>query len=473
MRSESFACRSLLLLLVATAACENATNSIGPTVGNMSVTENSNNALSLIVSAPASGADSARVTYWESGGTLFSTPYYPVQTPGVQIPVLGLKPLTGYNLLIEARGSAGRAVSTIEQGHTGSLPASLQRVKVAVSGTASSGYTLFALWILGTAIAVDSTGRIVWYREFPLGTNQRIDDAELQPNGHYTSYLGTTAGWQPDSGTFLEYAPDGTIVRNWAVPRPMYTDEHDFLLTDDGMRAHFFTYDIRQVDLSAYGGSPTATVAGHSIVRMQTNGTIEYNWNAWDRIPISAWAPAGNGSDFDHLNSLALDQDGNYIVSVRNLDQIRKINSSTGEAIWTLGRNGQYTFVNDPMGGFSLQHSARMLPDGHLLIYDNGTTHSVQESRAAEYALDHQAHTATLVWEYHHSPAIYTPIMGYVQRLSNGNTVVSFSQAGVINEVSPAGQRLWEGVVMLDGVQVNTAFYRARRIASLYQYFPD
>jgi hypothetical protein len=464
---------SLLLILVTVVACENATNSTGPTLGDVSVDANTNNALSLIISAPSTGADSARVQYSEPGGQTFFTPFYPVTSSDIKIPVLDLKPVTGYTFAIEARGSGGRTVSIVAPGNTGVLPASLQRVKVAVTGQSTPGYTLFAIWELGTALAVDSTGRIVWYRQFPVTTNQRIDDAELQPNGHYTSFLGTSSGWQPDSGTFIEYTPDGSIVHNWAIPLPLYTDEHEFLLTDDGARAHFFTYDIRQVDLSAFGGSPTARVAGHTITRMRSDGTIEFKWNAWDRIPISAWAPAGDGTDFDHLNSLTIDEDGNYVVSVRNLNQVRKINSSSGDAIWTVGQNAPYTFVNDPLNGFTLQHSVRMLSNGHMLLYDNGSNHAVKESRAVEYSLDHQAQTATLVWEYRHTPAIYTAIMGYVQRLTNGNTIVSFSQAGVINEVSPGGQRLWEATVMVDGTVVNTQFYRARRISSLYQYSPD
>jgi hypothetical protein len=87
-----------------------------------------------------------------------------------------------------------------------------------------------------------------------------------------------------------------------------------------------------------------------------------------------------------------------------------------------------------------------------------------------EYALDTQNLTATLVWEYRHTPAIYTAIMGYVQRLQSGNTIVSFSQSGIINEVSPAGTRRWEGALKINGAA--GSFYRARRIASLYQYRP-
>src|SRR6185436_17476231 len=454
--------------LLGIASCENSLTPGTPSVGNLSISENPRNALSVIVAAPVANADSVRVLYWESGGIVSMTPFYPASRAETGIAVLGLHPATGYAFALEARGAQGRGLSESTVGYSGDLPAPLRRLAMRVTGTATSGYDLFAIWSLGYAVAFDSTGTIVWYRGFPLANGQRVDDAELQPNGHYTSYVGTTSGWQADSGAFVEYAPDGSLVRTWSTATPSYTDEHEILLSDDGSRAHFFTYTIRLLDLSSYGGPPDAVVAGHSLVRVRADGTTEFSWDAWDRIPMDAWAPSGNGADFDHPNSLAQDADGNYLVSVRNLNQVRKIDGATGQTLWTVGQNGDFTFVKDPESGFSLQHSARLLSNNHLILYDNGANRAQQETRVVEYALDFQNHTATMVWEYRHSPAIYTAIMGYVQRLLNGNTFVSFSQAGVLNEVSPAGQRLWEGAVRLDGTIVSTQFYRARRIASLY-----
>jgi hypothetical protein len=444
-----------------------------PTAGIVSVDQNAANALSLVVTAQVTGADSARVAYWEPGAGSSYTPFALVATSTVRIPVLGLKPSTEYVVEVQAKRGDVTTTSVDNSGQTGALPAALQRVQLAVTGTAGPGYVLLPVSTLGSsgyAVAFDGAGAIAWYKEFRTSSTQRVDEPELQTNGHFTTYLGSTNGWQADSGVFYEYTPDGTLLKPWAVPTPEYTDEHELLLTDAGSHAHFFTYDIRQVDLSSYGGPSNAVVAGHSLVRMASNGTVEFTWNAWDKIALSEWAPVGAGTDLDHLNSLAFDRDGNYIMSLRSLSQVRKIDAVTGQTIWTLGKNGQFTFVNDPLGGPTKQHSVRMLADGHLLLYDNGVDHPVQASRAVEYTLDLQNMTATLVWEYKHSPAIFTSIVGYVQRLQSGNTIVAFGQAGVVNEVSATGERLWEGRLLVNGT--STLFYRARRIASLYGYQP-
>ena len=53
--------------------------------------------------------------------------------------------------------------------------------------------------------------------------------------------------------------------------------------------------------------------------------------------------------------------------------------------------------------------------------------------------------TATLVWQYHHSPEVYAQAMGYVQRLENGNTVIGWGTANpTVTEVRPDGSTALE-----------------------------
>lgn len=105
--------------------------------------------------------------------------------------------------------------------------------------------------------------------------------------------------------------------------------------------------------------------------------------------------------------------------------------------------------MGDPLEGFSAQHYARILPDGHLLLYDNGTRHQPQETRVVE-------------------PAIYTPYVGAVQRLASGNTAIGYGGVGHVAEVAPDGRVVWEADLRVNG---QPAFvYRLVRIGSLYRY---
>jgi len=254
-------------------------------------------------------------------------------------------------------------------------------------------------------------------------------------------------------------------------------DDHDIRLTGDGnaKRAHYITYNIQTKDLTGIGGRADVALAGHQIVRQDDAGVIDFNWNAWDHIGVDEWLGDDNAkqtrssTDFDHPNAISFDQKGNYIVSWRNLNQIMAIDSLTGNVLWRLGgAKGEYRFLNDPQGGFSKQHSPKILPNGNLLVYDNGTEHSPQETRAVEYKLDHVAKTATMVWEYRHSAPIYTPFVGWVERLLNGDTWVGFSLAGRAVEVSPTGDVVWESQLQVNGG--NGSVYRLLPVASLYHY---
>ncbi|MEO6167594.1 MAG: aryl-sulfate sulfotransferase, partial [Chitinophagales bacterium] len=157
--------------------------------------------------------------------------------------------------------------------------------------------------------------------------------------------------------------------------------------------------------------------------------------------------------DYVHTNSIELDADGNIITSNRNIDQVNKIDISTGAFIWRLGGvKNEFTFLNDPEQ-FSCQHDCRRLPNGNITLYDNGNYHAPPHSAAKEYQLDVVQKTATLVWSYTH-PKVeniipYYSAMGNVQRLANGNTFINWGKRSQTNlpsmtEVDCAGTIVWE-----------------------------
>ncbi|NUN70178.1 MAG: aryl-sulfate sulfotransferase, partial [Bacteroidetes bacterium] len=72
-------------------------------------------------------------------------------------------------------------------------------------------------------------------------------------------------------------------------------------------------------------------------------------------------------------------------------------------------------------------------------------------SRGVEYAVDQNAKTATMVWQYRHTPDVYTPTRGSVQMLPNGNRVIGWGSAPfvgigktMITELSPQDSVLFE-----------------------------
>ena len=95
------------------------------------------------------------------------------------------------------------------------------------------------------------------------------------------------------------------------------------------------------------------------------------------------------------------------------------------------GPLNQFTFINDPMNGFKMQHDVRRLDNGNISLFDNGVTHEPPISRAVEYIINENNKTAELIWEYAHPDNILGLAMGSVQRLTNGNTLINW---GTIND---------------------------------------
>jgi len=59
-----------------------------------------------------------------------------------------------------------------------------------------------------------------------------------------------------------------------------------------------------------------------------------------------------------------------------------------------------------------------------------------------EYMFNPTSKTGMQIWSYTASPAQPNMVMGDIQRMPNGNTVVCFSTRGIIDEVNAQGQLL-------------------------------
>jgi arylsulfotransferase ASST len=452
-----------------------------PRVAFAQIAANLHNTLSAVVTFNAEQADSARVVFVDGGGIRDSTPFVLVTGATDTIVTLGLRAATSYRNVVEVKSGARTVGSDTLAFTTGSLPDLLQRVTVTTTATGGPDLTLTSVQVGDNAVfavAFDSGGTIRWYRQFD-GAEAVAGELKQQRNGRFTLYRGTSTGVETIPGEFTEFTPAGDSLRAVTVAPPRYLDNHELWITtaqDGSERFHFFTYDRRTADLTSVGGAAGVSLGGHQLVRQRPDGTTEFEWNSWDHLTFDEWIepprpdPAElRARDFDHPNSLAFDRDGNYIVSFRNLGQVMKIDAATGAVMWRVGGlHSDVAIVNDPLGGFSAQHSARMLPDGNLILLDNGTRHVPPETRAVEYALDFGAKTATMVWEFRHVPAIYNTGVGLVQRLRSGNTFIAYAQVGHATEVAQDGSVRWEVDLRVDG---KPAFvYRMVRIASLYEY---
>lgn len=422
-------------------------------------------------------ADSVRAHYASTdSGDVGVTPWFPAGQGTLSL--LGLRAGTTYNVTLEARRAETSVLGPSASYDSPPLPQALMGASMTlVSGTPpASGYTLTAMSGPdghGYLIAFDGTGAIRWYHDCGPWD---VQEAKQQTNGDLTVYVGNAIGSNAAPGAFVELTPTGDSVRSISAKGSAYTDGHELMVQSDanGKRIadYLFGYDIRNVNETAYGGGTNDQLAGHQLLRIGATGAVDtlmQGWNYWnhaDRID-----PPLADQSIDHPNSIDFDIDGGVIASFRNLGAVVKIDPATHKVLWQLGgARNQFTFVGDPLNGFSGQHSVRVLPNGHFIVFDNGVSNSTPASRAVEYAVDESARTATMVWQYVPDPPLFNQFTGSVQRLANGNTVVAWTNYGLIDEVASNG-------ALASRMQLNSAAgvpatgtYRAIRIDNLYRY---
>jgi arylsulfate sulfotransferase len=153
--------------------------------------------------------------------------------------------------------------------------------------------------------------------------------------------------------------------------------------------------------------------------------------------------------DFSHANSVyPLDEGRSLLMSFRNIQRVIKIDVATGRVVWQLGKGLDFEWVgSEPLVDrwFWDQHDAQPLPNGHILMFDNGNGRESpclpsDYSRALELELDEQQMTVRNVWE-HRVP--YAPAMGEVIRMPNGNTFIAGGWSGQLTETTADGEEVW------------------------------
>ncbi|OPX21923.1 MAG: hypothetical protein B1H04_05790 [Planctomycetales bacterium 4484_123] len=105
------------------------------------------------------------------------------------------------------------------------------------------------------------------------------------------------------------------------------------------------------------------------------------------------------------------------------------------------------------------QHKPHMLPNGNLLIFDNGTL------RGYSRVIELNPLTEEIEWEYTAEPKedFFAPHISGAQRLPNVNTLICEGNKSHLFEVTPAGEIVWDFVnpYVIEGAADN--IYRCLR----------
>lgn len=151
--------------------------------------------------------------------------------------------------------------------------------------------------------------------------------------------------------------------------------------------------------------------------------------------------PQVGAADWDHTNSLLYDDaDDSYVVNMRNLDQMLKIDRATGAIVWRMGgRLNQFT-IDDPANWWDHGHFSQW-GGTFFSMFSNELHHGA--SRVMVYDVDEAARSITTRFSVSERAGEQVPVLGDVDVLPNGNVLASWAGSGHIEEYRPDGTIAW------------------------------
>jgi len=331
-------------------------------------------------------------------------------------------------------------------------------INVMARDKVQDGYTLYSPFFFGFPIRLtDMHGVTVheWTLPEDAYTGERLDNfvleespqpmvskAHVYPNGDLLTVIHHGRLVEPWGYSLARIDRDSNLV--WKYLKQVH---HGFDIAPDGRIAAMVTQE-RNEARTGYEWL-TGPFQDDFIVILSPEGEELQVISVLDAIRDSDWSallmyadsrpPKG---DLLHLNSVRFlsatqaaslpDADeGDLLISLRNLSVVAVLDVDERTIKWAV------------RGPWYMQHDPQILDNGNLLVFDN---RGDMLRGGASRVLEVDPHTLAIEWRYPNGvdDPFYTLICGSVERLKNGNTLISESNNGRIFEVTPQGEIVWD-----------------------------
>jgi hypothetical protein len=322
---------------------------------------------------------------------------------------------------------------------------------------ALNGYTLYTSWEAPEVVLVDMAGEVVrrWHLPFSQVLAQSQSDRAAVPDDEvivrqarllhdgnlvavYERPDRTPYGWG-----LAQFDPDGRL--RWGVIEHLH---HDFALGPDG-RIYALGHEIRTEPREGLA-LVEAPFFDEFLVILSPGGTILERISIFDAFGRSPYRNAlleladldNAKGDYLHPNAVeVIDeriaarvpgwQAGQVLVSLLEMDGLALIDPTAREVVWFM------------RGAWHEQHDPDLLPDGHILLFDNQG-----DLAAGMYSqiLEIDPVSGAVVWRFASTDGelFYSKALGSQQALDNGNILVTESLRGRIFEITRSGEVVWE-----------------------------
>ena len=341
-----------------------------------------------------------------SGGTTLVAPVDLTQA-SYRTLLLGMKPSTSYAYKIVATNASGSCTSSSYTIMTGALPSGAPTVTATIMNATAhdKGFIVTSSGLMGkTTFIIDPDGAVVWSATGPSSPSR----SHMSWDGTHM-YMMALNVMNTSAGNIQSVAMDGT--GNTALSG-VTASHHDLTAIPGGLATMLWNKSgtdapCSLVERADATGTFTTVVADMGTVYTSTT----FHSNAVHYYP----------------------SDNTYTVGDRNPNLYVKL-SRTGSLIWQFGgsspKDQSKFFTGVPT--WSVNHGHQLLADGTFVFFNN------TPNEGWVYKLNTSNMTASKTLTYTASGAT-SNVLGDIQRLPNGNYLVTFSTSGQIHEISPTG----------------------------------
>jgi hypothetical protein len=362
------------------------------------------------------GASSAKIDFGLTTSYGLSAPVSSV-TASNRTLLLGMKAAKMYHYRVTAMAGGSSCQSQDYTIMTGNLASGLAKPTLAPATATGlfGGFLITGQYVQGagagaTAYILDADGDYVWW--YSIGSD--VTGARMSYDGNYM--------WINSANV-----PSGTAhVRRVSMDG---MTENDYSSQFTGLNHQLTILPDETVAFYAYSSSSNCD----DIKERSPAGTVKTIANSGTALKQTSAC---------HVNNIQYSESDNTLV-FSDLDhtQIAKVKRSDGSTVWIM--NGPTkTLTGDTWAGG--EHGIHIIDPTHYLIFNNNSVTGNTGSVALEMQLDSATAPtkAMKIWSYTASPAQMNMVMGDVQRMSNGNTIVGYSTRGILHEVDSTGKLL-------------------------------
>ncbi len=322
------------------------------------------------------------------------------------------------------------------------------------------------------SIIFDTQGEIRWWLNRDLVRTYPTTDGNM--------ICALTVDRQAWDGEAIYYNMEGEVLNEYSISTGIH---HEFIQKEAGGNFLVGSSVGGVLTQNSFDDDDTEDL----IVEIdKESGAIIKEWNLreyFDENRPRFWTERPN--DWCHLNSIQYDpSDNTLLISSKLQSFIAKIGYDDGAIRWILGNpihwkaawqpyllqpiNFDMTFDENQDWTYA-QHSARLTPEGHIIIYDNGPDRPGFDAdstfnknggylRSVEYKVNENDMTVEKIWDHaFYGKNVYSTAVGSVERLPNGNTLEGH---GLVSNNQPKVIEVNQNKDIVFEANVPNLFYR-------------